>query len=144
MPPTPQKKRDPLRTLFLSLLVVGATVGALIVVLSPPQAEAPDPQFSQPLPVVPTPALATASDWLACRANHQLAKDIEAGVLTDAELRERVKAIYEQAQVTPDTNVAKRSAELLRGLTAGGDLDDNARLWRELIRACAAAVGRRE
>src|SRR5262245_14503536 len=113
----PQKKRGPVKTLFLGLLVFVGMAGALIVVpavalaLSSgggdsetiPATES-DPQFSEPLRVVPTPAPATtpppapppaapspvASDWLACRKIPSLSNDIQAGVLTDRELRDRV------------------------------------------------------
>lgn len=74
---------------------------------------------------------------LACDHFRNIAADVSAGVLTDAELRDKLKEVYDNASIaTPEVREAAR--EMLAALTAG-DVDAFSVAISDMDAACTAA-----
>lgn len=70
----------------------------------------------------PTPRL-DAGGRLACRAYRGIFRDLNAGVLTDAEFRSAVQRAHRDAEISEDRQLAGGSQALLRALTTGTNQD---------------------
>lgn len=69
-----------------------------------------------------------ASAWLACKEFEPLARDVDRGLLSDAEFRSGVRRVYDVAVATP-SDVSRHAEELLRVVTQGG----TAQAWRQAL-----------
>jgi len=79
---------------------------------------------------------------LACRAFAPLARDANAGLLTNTEFRDGLKKVYEQASVWPQSEVTRASAALLLLFTESGariSQDDRDRVTKERFLALTTA-----
>lgn len=61
-----------------------------------------------------------ASARAACEHFRNVADDVADGILTPSELREKVKDIYDAAQVTKEPGMAPAGRRLLAAATSGG------------------------
>lgn len=81
------------------------------------------------------PAL-DAGAWLACRKFEPLARDVNAGLLTNAEFRDGLKDVREEAAGWPTSAVSLASTALLRTLTIGGTEGAMKAQFLALVDAC--------
>ena len=77
-----------------------------------------------------------AGTVLACRKFEPLAHDANAGRRTNAEFREGIKQVYEQARVFPDSEVTAASQRLLQVLTIGSSARALREEFLDLAQAC--------
>lgn len=77
-----------------------------------------------------------AGAWLACRKFEPLARDVDAGLLTNAEFRDSLKDVREEAAGWPNSAVSLTSTALLRTLTIGGTEGAMKAQFLALIDAC--------
>jgi hypothetical protein len=114
--------------------------------VNPRLTETPTEQTARPSPAVPpvsAPATTPpsgptpdASAYLACRAYEQLAKEVNDGVLTDAELRTRFRDIYDYARISEYSPVVAASRDFLRQLTARESVEALQTAARSMNQAC--------
>jgi len=125
---------------LLGCLGVVGVIALVVVVLSiifgspdqPPQAQ-------------PARARLDAGAFLACRSFAPLVQDVDTGRLTTEEFRYGLKKVYEQARVSPESEVARASSALLELFTTqvvpGVSFEERDRISRErllaVVRACA-------
>ena len=70
-----------------------------------------------------TGKLIDAGAYLACQKFAPLMRDVQAGVMTDPEVRAALKEMYRSASAWPNSDVARATAALLRTFTEGtGDI----------------------
>jgi hypothetical protein len=139
-----------MKPVYIGIVMLGVLCG-LRFILNPPS-WSPEPRLpSASTSIPPTPqALTTpeaavtptlprldAGAWLACRLFEPLARDANAGVLSNAEFRTGLKQVYEKARTWPDSEVARTSASLLQLFTTGGGGDSEAQArFLALVTAC--------
>lgn len=80
-----------------------------------------------------------AGDALACSDFYELAEDANAGVTTDAEIRERVRSIYDEAK-TGSGGLVTAAAEMTRAANDGEDFAFERAVDR-MDAACSALAG---
>jgi len=81
---------------------------------------------------------ASASANVACRHYRNVMSDLNAGLLTDAELRSKVQEVYDDANVADEQSIRTAARELLASATAGDPDRFNAARGR-MGSACVAA-----
>lgn len=64
-----------------------------------------------------------ASAQLACTHFRNIVDDASAGILTDAEIRDKLKEVYDKAYVSSTRGIADGARELLAGITTGTTSD---------------------
>jgi hypothetical protein len=64
-----------------------------------------------------------ASAQLACTHFHNIRGDVQAGILTDAELRKKLKEVYNDAWVSETPGVAPAATAMLRAITQGDETE---------------------
>jgi hypothetical protein len=83
---------------------------------------------------------ATKGDALAraaCTHWRNIADDVQAGVLTDAELREKLKEVRDSAQYSEYKPVRKAATELLASITGDVKRKEVGKAVAAMIEACA-------
>lgn len=55
----------------------------------------------------------------ACQQLDTLSADLDAGILTNDEVRSAVRSIYDQAQLSTEPGIAGDATEMLAGITSG-------------------------
>lgn len=81
---------------------------------------------------------ADSSAVLACRDFRSVVRDAQAGVLTDTELRDKLKGVEDTASVSEEPGVASSAREMLAAATAG-NTEALAAAGDGMAEACRAA-----
>jgi hypothetical protein len=76
------------------------------------------------------------SAWVACREFEPIARDLDRGLLSDAEFRAGIRRVYDTAVATP-SDVLSRAEQLLRVVTQGGTAPEWRQAFLGLAEACA-------
>jgi hypothetical protein len=95
----------------------------------PTTTEAPEPTTTEA-------PKASASANLACRHWRNVIEDGAAGILTPAEAREKIKEVWDDAQVADEEPIRTAARNLLASVTQGEEFSVPG---TELLRACADA-----
>lgn len=74
----------------------------------------------------------------ACEKFRIVADDVRAGVLTDSELRERLKDIYDEGRFADNKEIADASERMLAAVTTGTEAE-GATAVEDMDAACTAA-----
>jgi hypothetical protein len=77
---------------------------------------------------------------LACQKFTPLARNVDAGIVTNDESRSVVQGVYDLAKSRPDSAVATTSQRLLAILTTGAREADVKDAFSALVTACGAAL----
>lgn len=117
-----ERKRQNRGWLLLCILVMALVIG--VGLLDGPSEDDDSPAASG----------LDASAQLACRDFAGVARDANAGIITDAELREELKDINDRAQYSDSPGVASAAQSMLAAMTSGsGDLASS---FRAMLAAC--------
>jgi hypothetical protein len=125
-PAPPPDRRSTAATLVVALvgiLVVAGIIGALGGGDDEPAGQ-PAPTTTRPAAVETTspPSTARKPDagaQAACRHFRNVMRDVAAGILTDAELREKFREVQRSASVSEEPGLAAAGTRLLASITTG-------------------------
>jgi hypothetical protein len=80
------------------------------------------------------------SAFLACRSFRDLASQVSDGVLTEREVRDKLREVYDDARISETTGIAQSAKKMLRVITEQGyEAPELAAAVRSMSRACTKA-----